>query len=487
MRYRDGRRSLCLSSQSGCPLTCSFCATGQMKFGRNLTASEILDQALHFRRAEAIDHAVFMGMGEPMMNLDNVLAACERLPDLGITHRRTAISTVGWIPGIDALAAQPCRSASRSPCTPPTRRCARRSCRSTTATRWPTCSPPAGASTRPSARMVFVEYVMLGGVNDRHEQAVALAARARPADVQGQPHPLQPDRMYDGSSREAIAALQGGARGARRRRDRAPHPRPRHRRRLRPAGGEGMKLWRSRRAPHVVLLHAGGVDGRMWPRSPSASTACACTSPTCAGTGARRCRRASTRTPTTSCACSTTCRIERATVVGASFGGWVALQLATKAPERVNGAGAAGLDQARSRRLRVVAGDHRLPGAGGRAARGRRHRGRRRPRPARLEAAPRGARPRGGDVARRLRAPAGRRGRRSARCPSTSAPSRSRPSSSPAARTRCPTSPRSPTTSPPSIDGAERAVIKDAGHLIALERPDATAELLKPWLERVSA
>ena len=103
MRYRDGRRSLCLSSQSGCPLTCTFCATGTMKFGRNLTASEILDQALHFRRIEDVDHAVFMGMGEPMMNLDNVLAACERLPDLGITHRRTAISTVGWIPGIDAL------------------------------------------------------------------------------------------------------------------------------------------------------------------------------------------------------------------------------------------------------------------------------------------------------------------------------------------------------------------------------------------------
>ncbi|MDP8967316.1 MAG: 23S rRNA (adenine(2503)-C2)-methyltransferase, partial [Actinomycetota bacterium] len=50
MRYRDGRRSLCLSSQSGCPLTCTFCATGAMRFGRNLTASEILDQALHFRR-----------------------------------------------------------------------------------------------------------------------------------------------------------------------------------------------------------------------------------------------------------------------------------------------------------------------------------------------------------------------------------------------------------------------------------------------------
>ena len=99
MRYRDSRNSICVSSQSGCPLTCTFCATGQMKFARNLTASEIVEQALHFRRMTAVDHCVFMGMGEPMLNLENVLAACERLPDIGITHRRTAISTVGWIPG----------------------------------------------------------------------------------------------------------------------------------------------------------------------------------------------------------------------------------------------------------------------------------------------------------------------------------------------------------------------------------------------------
>src|SRR5947208_15945928 len=100
MRYRDGRRSLCLSSQSGCPLTCTFCATGQMRFGRNLTPSEILDQALHFRRSETVNHAVFMGMGEPMLNLDEVLAAARRLPDVGITNRRTTISTVGWLPGL---------------------------------------------------------------------------------------------------------------------------------------------------------------------------------------------------------------------------------------------------------------------------------------------------------------------------------------------------------------------------------------------------
>src|SRR5581483_5303622 len=100
MRYRDGRRSVCLSSQSGCPLTCTFCATGQMRFRRNLSAWEILDQALHFRRAEAIDHVVFMGMGEPMLNVDAVIEAARRLPDIGVTHRRTTISTVGWLPGL---------------------------------------------------------------------------------------------------------------------------------------------------------------------------------------------------------------------------------------------------------------------------------------------------------------------------------------------------------------------------------------------------
>src|SRR5919108_363067 len=103
MRYRDGRRSVCVSSQSGCPLTCTFCATGTMRFGRNLTTSEIVDQVLHFRRIEPVDHLVFMGMGEPMMALDAVLGACERLPDVGITHRRTTISTVGWVPGIERL------------------------------------------------------------------------------------------------------------------------------------------------------------------------------------------------------------------------------------------------------------------------------------------------------------------------------------------------------------------------------------------------
>src|SRR4029453_842342 len=97
MRYRDGRRSVCLSAQSGCPLTCTFCATGQMRFGRNLTPSEILDQALHFRRLERVDHCVFMGMGEPLLNLDAVLTAARHLPAIGITHRRTTVPPAAWL------------------------------------------------------------------------------------------------------------------------------------------------------------------------------------------------------------------------------------------------------------------------------------------------------------------------------------------------------------------------------------------------------
>ena len=126
MRYRDGRRSICVSSQSGCPLTCSFCATGAMQFGRNLKPSEILDQVLHFRRLEPVDHLVFMGMGEPLLNFDDVLAAARRLPDVGITHRRTTISTVGWLPASGASSTRSrSRSGSRSRSTPPIRGCAR--------------------------------------------------------------------------------------------------------------------------------------------------------------------------------------------------------------------------------------------------------------------------------------------------------------------------------------------------------------------------
>jgi 23S rRNA (adenine2503-C2)-methyltransferase len=208
MRYKDDRRSLCLSSQSGCPLTCSFCATGQMKFGRNLTASEIVDQALHFRRMEEVDHAVFMGMGEPMMNLPNVLAACERLPDLGIAHRRTAISTVGWIPGIDALAEQPMPI--RLALSLHAADDALRTQIMEVNARYPLADVLEACQRFYEAkrRMVFVEYVMLAGVNDRYEQAVQLAHVLDPTMFKVNLIPYNPTGMYEGSSRDAIAAFK---------------------------------------------------------------------------------------------------------------------------------------------------------------------------------------------------------------------------------------------------------------------------------------
>jgi 23S rRNA (adenine2503-C2)-methyltransferase len=209
MTYRDGRRSLCLSSQSGCPLTCTFCATGQMRFGRNLTASEILDQALHFRRSGPVDHAVFMGMGEPMMNLDAVLEACRRLPHLGISHRHTAISTVGWIPGIDRLAQEqmPIRlalslhaadDALRSELMPVNQR-------------YPLADVLAACRRHyeRKRRMVFVEYVMLAGVNDSFAQARALAKLLDPRTFKVNLIPYNPtDSPYEGSGPKAIEAFR---------------------------------------------------------------------------------------------------------------------------------------------------------------------------------------------------------------------------------------------------------------------------------------
>ncbi len=211
MRYRDARRSLCLSSQSGCPLTCSFCATGQMRFGRNLTGWEILDQALHFKRVENVDHAVFMGMGEPMMNIESVLEACRRLPDIGITNRRTAISTVGWIPGITRLAEDPMpvRLALSLHSADP----ALRSELMPVNDRYPLDEVLAAcrAFYERKRRMVFIEYVMLAGVNDSHAQATALARLLDPWMFKVNLIPYNPTGAaspFEGSSPRAIEAFR---------------------------------------------------------------------------------------------------------------------------------------------------------------------------------------------------------------------------------------------------------------------------------------
>jgi 23S rRNA (adenine2503-C2)-methyltransferase len=248
MRYRDGRRTICISSQSGCPLTCTFCATGAMQFGRNLTASEILDQVLHFRRIEEIDNrggaapltngeapkprdtlhpsrgggaapltnCVFMGMGEPFLNFDNVVAAARRLPDVGITHRRTTISTVGWMPGLTRFVdevEEPIRLALSLHAANP----ALRSQLMPVNDRYPLRDVLAECLryVELRGRKVYIEYVMLEGVNDTPRHAAELAAILDPkafkvnlipynptgSDNKGQP-------AYGGSSRDAIAAFK---------------------------------------------------------------------------------------------------------------------------------------------------------------------------------------------------------------------------------------------------------------------------------------
>jgi len=209
MRYRDGRRSVCVSSQSGCPLTCSFCATGAMRFGRNLTASEILDQVLHFRRIEPLDHLVFMGMGEPMLNHDQVLAAARRLPDVGITHRRTTISTVGWLPGLTRFVdevEEPIRLALSLHAADP----ALRSQLMPVNARYPLADVLAECRRyfELRHRKVFVEYVMLAGVNDSPVQARELAELLHRDMFKVNLIPYNPTGLYDGSSRDAIAAFK---------------------------------------------------------------------------------------------------------------------------------------------------------------------------------------------------------------------------------------------------------------------------------------
>jgi 23S rRNA (adenine2503-C2)-methyltransferase len=209
MRFRDGRRSVCVSSQSGCPLTCEFCATGAMAFGRNLSASEILDQALHFRRVEPIDHVVFMGMGEPMLNLDPVLEAARRLPDLGVTHRRTTISTVGWLPGLRrfvdevhepirlALSLHAPEDALRSAVMPVN-------------DRYPLGDVLAECRryVEQRGRKVFVEYVMLAGINDRVGQARQLADLLRPRHAfKVNLIPYNPTGRFTGSTPRTIEAF----------------------------------------------------------------------------------------------------------------------------------------------------------------------------------------------------------------------------------------------------------------------------------------
>ena len=112
MKHTDKRNTICVSSQVGCPLGCLFCVTGKMGFKRNLNASEIVEQVLFFARYlkkndEKITNVVFMGIGEPFLNWENVSQAIQVINDdncFGIGARKISVSTAGITEGIEKLA-----------------------------------------------------------------------------------------------------------------------------------------------------------------------------------------------------------------------------------------------------------------------------------------------------------------------------------------------------------------------------------------------
>ena len=192
MRYpgqanRRERHTLCISSQAGCAVGCPFCATGELGFARDLDTAEIVDQVRHAARRLAADgrrvtNVVFMGMGEPLLNLDRVLAAIEALNDprrFGLAARSITVSTSGVVPGIRRLTAlgpqftlavslHAARDALRDVLVPLNRR-------------WPVAEVVAAARdhARATGRRISYEVTMIGGVNDTDADADAIVALLR--------------------------------------------------------------------------------------------------------------------------------------------------------------------------------------------------------------------------------------------------------------------------------------------------------------------
>ncbi len=177
------RHTLCISSQAGCAVGCPFCATGELGAGRDLEVAEIVDQARHAQRRLAADgghltNIVFMGMGEPLLNLDRVLGAVEALNDprrFGLGARHITVSTSGVVPGIRRLTAlgpqftlavslHAARDALRDVLVPLNRR-------------WPVAEVVAAARDHAAAtgRRITYETTMIGGVNDTQMDAQAMA------------------------------------------------------------------------------------------------------------------------------------------------------------------------------------------------------------------------------------------------------------------------------------------------------------------------
>lgn len=181
MRERE-RTTLCLSSQVGCALACTFCATGKMGFGRNLTAGEMVDQAIQAQKAfpeSKITHAVFMGMGEPFLNYEAVMKAVRLLNaelGLGLGARKITLSTVGILPGIRSLAEEPLQVKLAVSLNAPTQGLREKLMPITRKYPLDKLLSAVQHYTERTGKMMTFEYVLLAGVNDTLLHAQQLAA-----------------------------------------------------------------------------------------------------------------------------------------------------------------------------------------------------------------------------------------------------------------------------------------------------------------------
>lgn len=213
MHYRD-RSTVCVSSQAGCAMGCTFCATGQGGFTRHLSAGEIVEQVVVAARAAAprrLSNVVFMGMGEPLANYDRLWAAVTRLhDDIGLSARHLTVSTVGVVPGIRRLATEDlpvnlavslhaANDRLRTRLVPLNRRyplsVLMEACRSYLVAK---------------GRRLSFEWALIDGVNDRAADVVELADLVRPLGAHVNLIPLNPTPGYPvrGTSPARVATFR---------------------------------------------------------------------------------------------------------------------------------------------------------------------------------------------------------------------------------------------------------------------------------------
>jgi 23S rRNA (adenine2503-C2)-methyltransferase len=217
MQHFNERNTVCISSQSGCAYACAFCSTGQAGFTRHLTPTEIFDQARYFARHLAaqgrkITNIVFMGMGEPFHNYDAVMDAVRLLNDgqgFGLGHRHITISTVGIVPQIDVFADEGVQVNLAISLHAPTDEV--RSSIMPVNRKWGVAELMSAVERyiNKTNRKVFFEYVMLDGVNDRPQDAEALARLMRGPlhHVNIIPYNSTPDAKLGATGDERIRAF----------------------------------------------------------------------------------------------------------------------------------------------------------------------------------------------------------------------------------------------------------------------------------------